>query len=81
MTAVDVIAPDLRPGRQKRQVLVDGVYDTLLTFLMSGTLSPGDPVGQGAADKARKATKRHLRGVLDRAMHEQQGQTANAGGN
>ena len=43
MIAVVVADHDHRPGPQKRQVLVDGVYDTLLTFLMSGTLAPGVP--------------------------------------
>jgi DNA-binding GntR family transcriptional regulator len=31
-------------GPQKRQMLADGVYETLMSFLMSGTLAPGDPV-------------------------------------
>ncbi len=29
-------------------------------------------IEQGASDRARKAMKRHLQGVLDRAMREQQ---------
>jgi DNA-binding GntR family transcriptional regulator len=66
MTAVDVIPPDLRPGRQKRQVLVDGVYDTLLTFLMSGTLSPGAPVGIDSLSRSLEVSPTPIREALAR---------------
>ena len=36
---------EAHPRPQKRQVLVDGVHDALVAFLMSGRVAPGDPVG------------------------------------
>ncbi len=66
MTAVDVIHSELRPGRQKRQVLVDGVYDTLVAFLMSGTLAPGDPVGIDSLSRSLEVSPTPIREALAR---------------
>jgi len=66
MTAVDVVHSELRPGRQKRQVLVDGVYDTLVAFLMSGTLAPGDPVGIDSLSRSLEVSPTPIREALAR---------------
>jgi DNA-binding GntR family transcriptional regulator len=66
MAVVDVSAQDHRPGRQKRQVLVDGVYDTLVTFLMSGTLAPGDPVSIDSLSRDLEVSPTPIREALAR---------------
>jgi DNA-binding GntR family transcriptional regulator len=66
MAATDVIGHDLRPTRQKRQVLVDGVYDALVTFLMSGTLLPGDPVGIDSLSRSLEVSPTPIREALAR---------------
>jgi DNA-binding GntR family transcriptional regulator len=66
MVAVDAMAHELRPARQKRQVLVDGVYDTLVTFLMSGTLLPGDPVGIDSLSRSLEVSPTPVREALAR---------------
>ena len=46
-----------------------GVTDAPMTIEEHGAVFLA--IEQGSADKARKAMKRHLQGVLDRATHEQ----------
>jgi DNA-binding GntR family transcriptional regulator len=47
-------------------VLVDGVYDTLLSFLMSGTLAPGDPIGIEWLSRSLEVSPTPIREALAR---------------
>jgi DNA-binding GntR family transcriptional regulator len=66
VTTVATTPADHRPGPQKRQVLVDGVYDTLLSFLMSGTLAPGDPIGIEWLSRSLEVSPTPIREALAR---------------
>ncbi len=57
--------PDRLPP-QKRQVLVDGVYETVMTFLMSGTLAPGDPVSIDSLSRDLEVSPTPVREALAR---------------
>jgi len=55
-----------RPKPQKRQVLVDGVYETLTTYLLSGTLAPGDPVSIDSLSRDLEVSPTPIREALAR---------------
>jgi DNA-binding GntR family transcriptional regulator len=57
---------DRRPRPQKRQVLVDGVYDSLVSYLMSGTLESGDPVSIDSLSRDLEVSPTPIREALAR---------------
>lgn len=62
------IGPGLHgpPPPQKRQVLVDGVYETLTAYLMSGTLAPGDSMSIDSLSRHLQVSPTPIREALAR---------------
>jgi DNA-binding GntR family transcriptional regulator len=54
------------PKPQKRQVLVDGVYETLTAYLLSGTLAPGDPLSIDSLSRDLEVSPTPIREALAR---------------
>ncbi len=53
-------------GLQRRQMLVDGVYEALMTSLMTGTPAPGDPVSIDAFARELEVSPTPIREALAR---------------